>query len=192
MATARRILIKDVRTEAMQALIEKNYATGRIATFDYEYREVFLDKMNYAFIVFDAYVENWIEVDLDFYRSAEEHDDFLMRVSKACSTVVLFGYEQTTMGDTRFLAWENGQVLRSIYMKSQHPPHRILMESNVGEKLDYEKNFQYADVGQDISGYKTLDFYTDIQTMFADYGYSGQERKDFNQKYVHIEYLHLR
>lgn len=189
MATARRILIKNVSKEQVHELIEESYAVGRMAFFDYEYREAFLDKMNYAFILFDDYLDNWIELDLDFNKSAEEHDDFLLRISRDYKTTVLFGYSQTTTGDTRFVVFDNGQMLRSIYQKSYYEPHRILMESNFGERLSYEKDFHYPQLGQNIEGYKFLDFYSDIQSMFLDYGYRGEKRIQFDKKYLHIEYL---
>lgn len=191
MATARRILIENISKEQVRGLIEENYGVGRTAFYDYEYREVFLDKMNYAFIVFDAYLENWIELDLDFNKTVEEHDNFLYRISRDYNTTVLFGYSQTTIGDTRFLVFRNGKILRSIYQKSYYEPHRILMECNSGEKLSYEKDFSYPELGENIEGYKFLDFYSDIQQMFEDYGYRGQKRKHFDKKYLHIEYLRL-
>lgn len=181
--------MKNVSKELVSELIKTNYSVGRTATFDYEYREVFLDKMNYAFILFDSNLEDWAELDLDFYESAEEHDNFLTRLSKDYQTIVLFGYSQTTTGDTRFLALENGQVLRSIYQKSYYDPHRILMENDFGEKLRYERNFQYPEPGQSIKGFKYLDFYEDVQNMFIDYGFKGEKRKEFDNRYLHVEYL---
>ena len=93
MATARKILIENVSKEQVQRLIEANYAVGRTAFYDYEYREVFLDKMNYAFIVFDSYLENWIELDLDFNKTVEEHENFYTTFQKTlarqfCSVIL--------------------------------------------------------------------------------------------------------
>jgi len=191
MATARRILIKNITKELARELIMKNYSVGRTATFNYEYREVFLDKMNYAFILFDSGLEDWIELDLNFYNSVKEHDDFLMRISKDYNTSVLLGYSQTTSGDTRFLVFEKGQILRSIHQKPYDEPNKIaiIMESDFGEKMSYEKNFRYPGLGQNIQGFKFLDFYDDMQQMFFDYGYSGETRKEFDENYLHIEYL---
>jgi hypothetical protein len=189
MATARRILIKKINKDLASELIKKNYPSGRTAILDYEYREVFLDKQNYTFIIFDSRLEDWIELDLDFNKSVDEHDSFLIRISRDYNTTVLFGYSQTTTGDTRFLALKNGQIIRSIYQKPYYQPDQILMESNFGEKLTFEKDFQYPELGQSIQGFKFLDFYDDIQKMFLDYGYRGDVRKDFDEKYLHVEYL---
>jgi hypothetical protein len=190
MATARRILIKGISKELVAELLMKNYKIDRTSVFDYEYREVFLDKMNYAFILFDGYIENWIELDLDFKNSVDEHDIFLTKLSKEFKTIILFGYSQTTTADTRFLVLENGEITRQYYQKSYYElSHRILMETNFGHKRKYENSFKYAEIGKSIEGFKTLDFYDDIQAMFEDYGYIGEKRKVFDEKYLHLEYI---
>ncbi|MEA5260360.1 hypothetical protein VB264_21350 [Arcicella aquatica] len=189
MATCRRVLIKDINKELLVELIKKSYPIDRIITLDDEYRELFLDKMNYAFIVFDASLEGWTELDLDFNYSVKEHDNFLMNISKNYNTTILFGYAQTTSGDQRFLVFKNGEMIRHIYQKAYYYPNRIIMESNFGNKSSYEKNFQYPELGQNIRGFKFLDFYDDMQKMFRDYGYDGAKVKEFDEKYLHIEYL---
>lgn len=189
MATARRILIKGIGKTLMVELIQANYQTDRTAIYDHEFREVFLDKGHYAFIVSDAYVDGWTELDVDFNTSAEEHDDFLLKISKDYQTTVLFGYSQTTSGDTRFLAVENGVILRSVYQKSYDEPSRILMETDLGEKSTFEKDFDYPKPGENIEGYHFLDFYDEIQPMFEDYGYKGNPRAKEEEKYLHVEYL---
>jgi len=71
--------------------------------------------------------------------SVEEHDSFLKNLSKNFDTIIIFGYEQTTTGETRLLVLNNGQIVRSIYQKSYFDPHRIIMENNFGDKLQTEK-----------------------------------------------------
>ena len=189
MATCRRILIKRLCKESISELIRKEYPVGRESVYNYPYREVFLDRMNNAFIVFDAYLEDWTELDLDFNTSVEEHDYFLKSISEDYNTTVIMGYSQTTTGDARFVVFENGQILRSLYQKSYYDPHRIIMETNIGVKSKYEKDFEYPDLGENIQGYKSLDYYDDVQAMFEDYGYTGRQRQSCDEKYLHIEYL---
>jgi len=189
MAAARRILIKGVSKEVVVDLIMTNYVIGRQSIYDYQYCEVFLDRMNYAFIVFDSHLDNWVELDLDFYNTIEEHDNFLKIISENYKTTVLLGYSQTTTGDTRFICFQNGEIKRLIYQKSYYNPDRILMETDMGDKSNHEKNFAYPNIGENIEGCKFLDFYSDIQTMFEDYGYKGKLRQKLEDKYIHIEYL---
>jgi hypothetical protein len=188
MATRRRILIKNIDKETISHLIKSHYSIGRNAIFDYEYREVFLDQSNYVFIVFDAFLKDWTEIELDFNKSVKEHDDFLMTISRDFKTTVIFGYEQTTTGDARLLVLKNGQVTRSIYQKAYYNPFKILMEDDFGEKLPFEENFSYPEIGQNIENFKFLAF-DEIQEMFADAGYTGKERIYFDEKYLHLEYL---
>ena len=175
MATRRRILIQNIDKETIAELIRNNYRIGRTAAFDYEYREVFLDKMNYVFIIFDAYINGWTEIELDFNKSVKEHDDFLKNLSKDFQTTIIFGYEQTTTGDTRLLVINKGQIIRSIYQKSYYEPHRILMEHNFGIRLETEKHFKYSELGQDMTQNKFLNF-DELQEMFCDAGYKGEKR----------------
>jgi hypothetical protein len=190
MATATRILIKGIGKELVAEIIQKHYKIDRTSIFDYEYREVYLDRMNYAFILFDAEIENWIELDLGFKKSVEEHDIFLIKLSNDYKATILFGYSQTTTADTRFLVLENGEIIRLYYEKSYSEQlDRILVETNFGQKSKYENSFKYADIGQSIEGHKSLDSYSDIQAMFEDYGYYGEKRKLFDEKYLHLEYL---
>jgi hypothetical protein len=188
MGTLRRILVKNIDKETVAEQIKNYYSIGRSAIFDYEYREVFLDKMNYVFIVFDAFINGWTEIELDFNKSVEEHDIFLTTLSNNFKTTIVFGYEQTTTGDTRFLVLKNGQVIRSIYQKSYYEPHRIIMEHNFGDRMQFEKNFLYPEIGQDIKNYKFLNF-DEIQEMFYDAGYAGESRSFFDGKFLHLEYL---
>ena len=191
MGTCSRTLIKGISKELFTELIKKNYSIGRSVILDCVNTGIFLDQMNCAFIISDAYYDGWIEVDLDFNKSIEEHDKFLIEISKKYNLLVLFGYKQTTSGEAKFLIINHGEVLRSIYQKVYSEPFRVVMEINFGEKLNYEKSFQYPEIGQDIDGFefKDLDFYTDIQEMFAEKGYGGEKNEKFDEEYLHLEYL---
>jgi hypothetical protein len=190
MATARRILIKSISKELIAEHIEQNYKIDRKLILDYDCREIFLDRMNYAFIIFDGDFENWTELDLDFKKSVEEHDSFLIKLSKEFQTTILFSYSQTTTGDTRFLALENGKIIRLYYEKSYwEPSHRILLETNYGLRSKHECSFNYTQLGQSIEGFKYLDYYDDIPAMFEDYGYVGARRQTFDERYFHLEYI---
>jgi hypothetical protein len=57
MGTLRRALIKNIDKVTLSEIIRANYKIGRTAELDHEYREIFLDKMNYVFILFDAYIK---------------------------------------------------------------------------------------------------------------------------------------
>lgn len=188
MGTLTRILIKGIDKEAVAKLITNSYSIGRTTILSNRRKEVFLEKMNYAFIIFDAYLEDWTDIEFNFNKTVEEHDVFLFRISKDFKTTVLFGYEQTTSGDTRFLVVENGEIVRLIHQKAYYHPDRFIMEENFGEKLQFEKSFSYPEVGQDLENYKFLDFY-DLQEMFVDAGYKGKSRTITDQKYLHLEYL---
>jgi hypothetical protein len=188
MGTLKRTLIKNIDKATLAEIVRNNYKIGRTAEFDYEYREVFLDKMNYVFIIFDAYINDWTEIEFDFNKSIEEHDDFLKNLSKDYKTIIISGYEQTTTGDTRLLVLNNGHIIRSIYQKSYFEPHRIIMEHDFGERLQTEKHFKYSELGQDVTRYKLLNF-DEVQKMFMDAGYKGEARTFFDQKYLHLEYL---
>lgn len=190
MATARRILIKGVSKESVTEQIRRHYKTGRESIHNYTYREVFLDKMNYAFIISNAYFEEWAELDLDFNDTVEEHDDFLQKLSAVYATTVIFGYEQTTVGSARFCCYQNGGLVRCIYQKFYPYPDRIIMETNVGTPSRYEKDFSYPKLGEPMTDrYKYLDFYDDIQALFEDYGYGGIPREQEENQFLHIEYL---
>jgi hypothetical protein len=188
MGTLTRILIKGLNKDTIAELISNSYSIGRSTILDSSRREVFFEKMNYAFIIFDAYLEDWTDIVFDFNKTIEEHDTFLFRISKDFKTTVLFGYEQTTSGDTRFLVVENGEIVRLIHQKAYYDPDRFIMEENFGEKLQFEKSFSYPEVGQDLENYKFLDFY-DLQEMFVDAGYKGKSRTITDEKYLHLEYL---
>jgi hypothetical protein len=188
MGALRRTLIKNIDKLILAEIIKKNYKIGRTAEFNYEYREAFLDKGNYVFILFDAYIDGWTEIEFDFNRSIEEHDTFLEKLSKDNNTVVISGYEQTTTGDTRLLVLNKGEIIRSIYQKSYPEPDRIIMKHNFGERLKTEKNFKYPEIGEDLTGNDLLNF-DELQKMFSDVGYNGEARTSFDEKYLHLEYL---
>ena len=188
MGTLSRILIKGIDKEQCAHLIRTNYSIGRTSIFDYQFREAFFDKMNNSFIVFDAHKIGWTAIEWGFYKSVEEHDHFLMDISKNYNTTVLLGYNQTTSGDVKLLSLKNGKIQRSIYRKCGDP-YKILMEYNIGEKLPYEEAFNYPDIGQEVGeDHKLLDF-DEIQEMFAECGYVGAARNEFDEHYLHLEYL---
>jgi hypothetical protein len=188
MGTRRRLLIKNIDKEILAERIKNTYSIGRTAELDYEYREIFLDEMNYVLILFDAYLENWTEIELDFNESVEEHDTFLKNISKEFKTTVLFGYEQTTSGSARLLVLKNGKTIRSIYQKFQLS-YKFIMEHNFGMRLESESHFEYPSLGEEITeGHKFLSF-DEIQKMFSDAGFTGKERTSFDNRYLHLEYL---
>jgi hypothetical protein len=188
MGTFRRVLIKNVDKTVIAELIKKHYPIGRTSVLDYEYREIFLDISNYVIIVFDAYVSGWTEIEFDFNKSIEEHDHFLTQISKIFNTTVIFLYEQTTTGDTRFLVIRNGDIVRSIYQKTQSESYGILMAHDIGERLDTEKHFVYPPTGQSLEEFTFLDMDI-IQKMSVDAGYVGESREVFDEQYLHFEYL---
>lgn len=188
MGTLRRVLIKNVEKEVIAELIQRSYSIGRMAIIDYEDRAIFLDRLNPVFILFDAYLDGWVELEPDFHKSVEEHDDFWTMISREYNTTVIFGYEQTTSDDARLLLLENGIIKRSVYQKSYYNPHRLVMEHDTGERLKYELNFHYPKPGEEMGDCYYLDF-DDIQEMFTDCGYRGIKRVDFDEKYLHLEYL---
>lgn len=182
------ILIKGIDKEQRTQLIRANYLIGRSAIFDFQFREAFFDKMNNSFIVFDAHKIGWTAIEWAFYESVEEHDHFLMDISKNYNTTVILGYNQTTSGDVKLLSLKNGKIQRSIYQKCGEP-YKILMKYNIGEKLPYEQAFNYPDIDQEVSGnHKLLDF-DDIQEMFLECGFIGAARNEFDEMYLHLEYL---
>lgn len=188
MGSLSRILIKDLDKETVVELIQQYYSIGRKAVFDYENRSAFSDEMNDAFTIFDAYINGWTEIAADYILPGEEHDMFLTTISKDFKTTVILGYVQTTTGDAQFLVLKNGQIIRSIYQKSSYNPHRLIMKYNAGEKLAFEKDFIYAEIGQDITDYKFLNF-DEIQEMFYEAGYTGENRTYADREYLHLEYL---
>ncbi|WP_386106008.1 hypothetical protein [Tenacibaculum geojense] len=149
---------------------------------------MFLDRENYSIILFDSYLTNWIEIIFDFYDGPEEHDIFLKKVSTEFLTDVIFGYEQTTTGDARFLKIKGGKIERDIYQKSYYEPHRIIMERNLGNKYSTEKGFEYPEIGNDLTDFKVLDF-DEIQNMFMDAGYKGNKNQSLKEEYTHLEWL---
>ncbi|WP_020529813.1 hypothetical protein [Flexithrix dorotheae] len=187
MGTLSRILIQGVESATVVELLKNHYKTGRTQNFDYEFKEVFLDQMNYSFIVFDAFLKNWTELIVDFYSDVREHDEFLIKISLDFQTKVIFGYEQTTLGDAKLAVWKNGNVVRSIYQKLNLEKDLIEMKENFGHRFLNEAGFKYPVIGGDCSGFKVLDF-DDIQTLFQDAGFTGEKRSNKVKEYIHLEY----
>ena len=100
----------------------------------------------------------------------KNHDIFLKKISIEFKTEVLFGFEQTTTGDARFLKISEGVIHRDLYQKSYYEPHKIIMERNLGKKYSTENKFDYPGLGEDLTSFKMLSF-DEIQDMFVDAGY---------------------
>lgn len=188
MGTLIRILIKNVNPDAITKRIKDFYSIGRNQIYGYEYKEAFLDKMNYTFIVFEAYFKDWVELTVHFYNDINEHNDFLKSISLDYQTRVIFGYEQTTTGDAKLTIWDKGCIIRSIYQKLDLKKNKIVLVENTGDQLLNETNFEYPEIGEDCDGFTMLDF-DDIQTLFIDAGYIGESRAYEPERYTHLEYL---
>ena len=188
MGTLNRTLIKDISKSDLISLIKKTYSIGRVQLLDHENQALFLDRKNHSIILFESYLINWIEITFDFYNGPEEYDIFLKKISAEFLTDVIYGYEQTTTGDVRFLKIKNGKIERDIYQKSYYEPHRIIMERNSGDKYSTEKEFKYPEIGKDLTDFKILDF-DEIQDMFIDAGYKGNKNQSIKEEYTHLEWL---
>ena len=188
MSTLNRTLIKDISKSDLINLITKYYSINRIETLDFENQALFLDKGNSAIIIFEAYLKNWVEINFNFYNGIEEHDSFLKSISRDFHTEVIYGYEQTATGDTRFLKIRNGKIEREIYQSSHYKPHRIIMEKNIGNKYPTEIDFEYPEDGKELTDFKILNF-DEIQEIFVDAGYKGTDKQNVEEKYTHLEWI---
>lgn len=188
MGTLNRTLIKNVNKSDLIDLIKNHYQIDRIQILDYENKSLFLDRNNYSLIVSESHIQNWIEITFDFYNNAEEHDCFLKKVSTEFLTDVIYGYEQTTTGDARFLKITKGKIERDVYQKTYYEPHKIIMERNSGNKYSSEKSFEYPETGSELNDFNILDF-DEIQNMFIDAGYKGNKNQVLKEAYIHLEWL---
>ncbi|WP_299247494.1 hypothetical protein [uncultured Aquimarina sp.] len=188
MSTLNRTLIKNVNISDLISLIKNYYSIGRVQLLNYENQALFLDRKNYSIILSDSYIANWIEITFDFCDGPEKHDFLLKKISTELLTEVIYGYEQTTTGDARFLKITNGKIERDLYQKSYYKPHRIIMERNLGDKYLIEKEFKYPEIGRDLTGFKALDF-DEIQDMFVNAGYKGNKNQSPKEEYTHLEWL---
>jgi len=150
MSTICQIFIKNINLTKLEKEIKENFNFGRIKHLNIENQALFYDNRNECFILSNSFVNNWIEFSYQPTKTIHELDDFLISISKKYNTKILFGYEQTTTADAKFIFHENGLIIRYIYQEYDCKKDIIIHKIDTGKKLETENNFKYPKVGNNL------------------------------------------
>lgn len=179
------IAIKHNKINEVLEELDDFYVIGRKSwkKIKNEYEFMLPDYLVRTFVLHHEVSPSWIQIEIDLGH-LYELDEFLRRITFKLKSTAFLAYNQTTSGTFRFALFENGKLLRSIYIKRIEAHNHLRILDNFGKKLPFETIDFGTPIYQEISRNQILD-YEVLNDWYEELGFIFEERENID--FLHVE-----
>jgi len=167
------------------------FAFRREETLDDEYQfwpDEWDDRQD-VFVVSPAWHKGWTELDIRFWRrqySEYDYDAWFKQASLDLNTKILYGYYQSTAGDSRVAAFSNGTMEISVCHKNEGGD-ALTLKDNTGLNTSLAAVLKLPlNIGDPVYGNSIMD-HPVIYDFFTRSGMDGEPRPKEDIPYTHLE-----